>query len=122
MGTVDLLNDIADICEAENLWFHIDGAYGGIAILYKKGAKALQGIQRANFLTVDPHKWFYQPYEIGCLLVNKSSWLSGTFSEKLEYLRDIEGNESELNFYDYGTQLPRRFRALKFYMFIKHTV
>ena len=118
-GTVDPLDDIADICEAENLWFHIDGAYGGAAILSKKGARALRGIERADSLTVDPHKWFYQPYEIGCLLVKDSSWLSSTFSEKPEYLRDIEGNESEINFYDYGIQLTRRFRALKFYMSIK---
>ena len=118
-GTVDPLNDIADICEEENLWFHIDGAYGGAAILSEKGAKALRGIERADSLTVDPHKWFYQPYEIGCLLVKDSSWLSNTFSEKPEYLRDIEGNESEINFYDYGIQLTRRFRALKFYMSIK---
>ncbi|MDX8553074.1 aspartate aminotransferase family protein [Tenacibaculum sp. 1B UA] len=118
-GTVDPLDEIADICEEENLWFHIDGAYGGAAILAEKGAKALRGIERADSLTVDPHKWFYQPYEIGCLLVKDASWLSGTFSEKPEYLRDIEGNESEINFYDYGIQLTRRFRALKFYMSIK---
>ncbi|WP_299123512.1 aspartate aminotransferase family protein [uncultured Tenacibaculum sp.] len=118
-GTVDPLDEIADICEEENLWFHIDGAYGGAAILSEKGAKALRGIERADSLTVDPHKWFYQPYEIGCLLVKDASWLSNTFSEKPEYLRDIEGNESEINFYDYGVQLTRRFRALKFYMSIK---
>lgn len=118
-GTVDPLDEIADICEEEDLWFHIDGAYGGAAILAEKGAKALRGIKRADSLTVDPHKWFYQPYEIGCLLVKDASWLSGTFSEKPEYLRDIEGNESEINFYDYGIQLTRRFRALKFYMSIK---
>jgi len=98
---------------------HVDGAYGGAAILSKKGAKTLRGIERADSLTVDPHKWFFQPYEIGCLLVKDSSWLSNTFSEKPEYLRDIEGNESEINFYDYGIQLTRRFRALKFYMSIK---
>ena len=118
-GTVDPLDELADICEEENLWFHIDGAYGGAAILAKKGEKALRGIERADSLTVDPHKWFYQPYEIGCLLVKDSSWLSSTFSETPEYLRDIEGNESEINFYDYGIQLTRRFRALKFYMSIK---
>ncbi|WP_435262462.1 pyridoxal phosphate-dependent decarboxylase family protein [Tenacibaculum sp. nBUS_03] len=118
-GTVDPLNDIADICEEEGLWMHVDGAYGGAAILSDKGAKALRGIERADSLTVDPHKWFYQPYEIGCLLVKDASWLSNTFSEKPEYLRDIEGNESEINFYDYGIQLSRRFRALKFYMSIK---
>ena len=118
-GTVDPLDAVADICEKENLWFHIDGAYGGAAILSKKGSSTLRGIERADSLTVDPHKWFFQPYEIGCLLVKDASWLSNTFSEKPEYLRDIEGNESEINFYDYGIQLTRRFRALKFYMSIK---
>ena len=118
-GSVDDLDSIADICEKENLWMHVDGAYGGAAILAKKGEKALRGIERADSLTVDPHKWFFQPYELGCLLVKDSSWLSNTFSEKPEYLRDIEGNESEINFYDYGIQLTRRFRALKFYMSIK---
>lgn len=118
-GTVDPLDEIATICKEENLWFHIDGAYGGAAILSEKGKKLLKGIERADSLTVDPHKWFYQPYEIGCLLVKDASWLSSTFSEKPEYLRDIEGNKSEINFYDYGIQLTRRLRALKFYMSIK---
>lgn len=118
-GTVDPLNDIADICERENLWFHIDGAYGGAAILSNTGKVLLKGIEKADSLTVDPHKWFFQPYEIGCLLVKDHNWLSSTFSEKPEYLRDIEGNESEINFYDHGIQLTRRFRALKFYMSLK---
>lgn len=118
-GTVDPLNEIADICEKENLWMHVDGAYGGAAILSNKGKQLLKGIERADSLTVDPHKWFYQPYEIGCLLIKDHNWLSSTFSEKPEYLRDIEGNESEINFYDHGIQLTRRFRALKFYMSLK---
>ncbi|WP_271767394.1 pyridoxal phosphate-dependent decarboxylase family protein [Aquimarina algiphila] len=118
-GTVDPLNDIATICEREHLWLHIDGAYGGAAILANTGKTLLNGIERADSLTVDPHKWFYQPYEIGCLLVKDHNWLSSTFSEKPEYLRDIEGNESEINFYDHGIQLTRRFRALKFYMSLK---
>ncbi len=118
-GTVDPLDEIADICQNENMWMHIDGAYGGAAILAQNGKKLLKGIERADSLTVDPHKWFFQPYEIGCLLVKNHSWLSSTFSEKPEYLRDIEGNESEINFYDHGIQLTRRFRALKFYMSLK---
>ncbi len=118
-GTVDPLNEIASICENENLWFHIDGAYGAAAILANSGEQFLKGIERADSLTVDPHKWFFQPYEMGCLLVKNHNWLSGTFSEKPEYLRDIEGNESEINFYDHGIQLTRRFRALKFYMSLK---
>lgn len=118
-GSVDPLDAIATICAQQNLWFHVDAAYGGAAILSEKGKIALNGIEKADSLTVDPHKWFFQPYEIGCLLVKDKSWLSNTFSEKPEYLRDIEGNESEVNFYDYGIQLTRRFRTLKFYMSIK---
>jgi len=118
-GTIDPLDEIATLCKQENLWFHIDGAYGGAAILSNKGSKALKGIQKADSLTVDPHKWFFQPYEMGCLLVRNHKWLSQTFTEKPEYLRDIEGNTSEINFYDHGVQLTRRFRALKLYMSIK---
>jgi len=118
-GTVDPLNEIAAICKKEKLWFHVDGAYGGAAILSKKGSQLLKGIEKADSLTIDPHKWMYQPYEIGCLLVRNHNWLSDTFSEKPEYLRDIEGNASEINFYDHGIQLTRRFRALKFYMSVK---
>jgi glutamate/tyrosine decarboxylase-like PLP-dependent enzyme len=118
-GSVDQLDEIAAICKKENIWFHIDGAYGGAGILSKKGAKLLKGIEKADSLTIDPHKWFFQPYEMGCLLVRNHKWLSSTFSEKPEYLRDVEGNKSEINFYDHGIQLTRRFRALKLYMSIK---
>ncbi|WP_031427512.1 pyridoxal phosphate-dependent decarboxylase family protein [Flavimarina sp. Hel_I_48] len=118
-GTVDPLVEIGEICKKEKLWFHVDGAYGGAAILGKDGKKLLKGIDKADSITVDPHKWFYQPYEMGCLLVRNHRWLSGTFTEKPEYLRDVEGNESEINFFDHGIQLTRRFRALKFYMSIK---
>ena len=118
-GTVDPLSEIATICKKENIWFHIDGAYGGAAILSKDGKKMLKGIEKADSLTVDPHKWFYQPYEMGCLLVRNTNHLKGTFTETPEYLKDVEGNKSEINFYDHGVQLTRRFRALKFYMSIK---
>lgn len=118
-GTVDPLSEIAKICKKEDIWFHIDGAYGGFAILSEDGKQLLKGIGKADSLTVDPHKWFYQPYEIGCLLIKNHKWLRGTFTEKPEYLRDIEGNTSEINFYDHGIELTRRFRALKFYMSVK---
>ena len=118
-GTVDPLSELAAICKKEKLWFHIDGAYGGAAILAKAGKKILKGMEKADSITVDPHKWFYQPYEMGCLLVRNHKWLSGTFTEKPEYLKDVEGNPSEINFYDHGIQLTRRFRALKFYMSVK---
>jgi aromatic-L-amino-acid decarboxylase len=118
-GTIDPLEELAVIAKKENIWFHIDGAFGGAVILSKKGKKILKGIDKADSLTIDPHKWLFQPYEIGCLLVRNHTCLSGTFTEKPEYLRDIEGNESEINFYDHGIELTRHFRALKFYMSIK---
>ena len=118
-GTVDPLSELSAICKAENVWFHVDAAYGGAAILAKNGNQLLRGIEKADSITVDPHKWFFQPYEIGCLLVRNHKWLSNTFTEKPEYLRDIEGNPSEINFFDHGIELTRRFRALKFYMSIK---
>lgn len=118
-GTVDQLSELAAICKKNNIWFHVDGAYGAAAILSDNGKQLLKGIEKTDSLTVDPHKWFYQPYEIGCLLVRNHRWLSSTFTEKPEYLRDIEGNTSEINFYDHGIELTRRFRALKFYMSMK---
>lgn len=118
-GTIDPLSELAAICKKEDIWFHIDGAYGAAAILSPKGKQLLKGIEKADSLTVDPHKWFFQPYEMGCLLVRNHKHLSHTFTEKPEYLRDIEGNTSEINFYDHGIQLTRRFRALKFYMSLK---
>lgn len=118
-GTVDPLEELAKICKTENIWLHVDGAYGAAAILAKNGKKLLKGIEKADSLTVDPHKWLFQPYEIGCLLVQNHKWLKSTFTEKPVYLRDIEGNQSEINFYDHGIELTRHFRALKFYMSIK---
>ncbi len=118
-GTVDPLTRIAEICKKEDLWFHVDAAYGGAAILSKNANIHLKGISKADSITVDPHKWFFQPYEMGCLLVRNYRWLSKTFTAKPEYLKDIEGNTSEINFYDHGIQLTRRFRALKFYMSLK---
>jgi glutamate/tyrosine decarboxylase-like PLP-dependent enzyme len=118
-GSVDPLEELSLICKAENIWLHVDGAYGAAAILSKNGKKLLKGIEKADSLTVDPHKWLFQPYEIGCLLVQNHKWLKSTFTEKPVYLRDVEGNQSEINFYDHGIELTRHFRALKFYMSIK---
>lgn len=118
-GTIDPLDELACICKIEDIWLHVDGAFGAAAILSKNGKKILKGVEKADSLTIDPHKWLFQPYEIGCLLVQNHKWLKGTFSEKATYLRDIEGNESEINFYDHGIELTRNFRALKFYMSVK---
>ena len=118
-GAVDPLAAIAELCDAEGLWFHVDGAYGAAAVLTGRGARALAGMERADSLAIDPHKWLFQPFEIGCLLVREADWLPQTFSLAQEYMQDTETAGHEVNFGDYGIQLTRSFRALKLWMTIK---
>lgn len=118
-AAVDPLYSISTLCRHHGLWMHVDAAYGGAAILCPPGKAILSGIELADSITIDPHKWFHQPYEIGCLLVRDNQRLSGTFRTRPVYLRDLAGAAEEINFYDLGIQLTRRFRALKFYMSLK---
>ena len=118
-GSIDPLEDIADLCEAENIWFHVDGAYGAPAILTEQGQKLLKGMERADTLVLNPHKWLFQPYEMGCLLVREANWLEKTFSKVPEYLEDAETGEGEVNFWERGVQLTRKFRALKLWLSVQ---
>lgn len=118
-AAVDPLYNISTLCRHHGIWMHIDAAYGGAAILCPQGKAVLSGIELADSATIDPHKWFHQPYEIGCLLVRDNKRLSGTFRTQPAYLRDLAGAAEEVNFYDLGIQLTRRFRAFKFYMSLK---
>jgi aromatic-L-amino-acid decarboxylase len=118
-GSIDPLVEIADLCEAEDIWFHIDGAYGAPAVLTKEGETLLRGVERADSLVLDPHKWLFQPYEMGCLLVRDVSWLVKTFSSVPEYLEDAEAEDGGVNFWERGIQLTRRFRALKFWLSVQ---
>lgn len=118
-GMVDPLNEIADFCAAEGLWMHVDGAYGGSAALSPSGRKVLDGLNRADSLSIDPHKWMFQPYEIGCALVRNRAHLKETFRVSAEYLKIIEESAEQPNFSDYGVQLTRGFRALKLWMSLK---
>jgi glutamate/tyrosine decarboxylase-like PLP-dependent enzyme len=118
-GAIDPLDEIADLCEAENIWFHIDGAYGAPAALTKRGKILMKGIERADTLVLDPHKWLFQPYEMGCLLARESSWFGETFRIVPEYLEDAETKVDEVNFWERGVQLTRRFRALKFWLSVQ---
>lgn len=119
-GAVDPLNEIADFCADENLWMHVDGAYGAAAALSDHGKKLLAGMERADSLSLDPHKWLFQPFEIGCLLVKDARLLKMTFHTMAEYLEDTKrAEEQEINFYDYGVQLTRGFRALKLWLSLK---
>ena len=119
-GSVDPLNEIADFCSAENLWLHIDGAYGAAACLTERGQQLLVGIERADSLSLDPHKWMFQPFEIGCVILRDARGLKKTFHTMAEYLEDTKrAEEQEINFYDYGIQLTRGFRALKLWLSLK---
>ena len=118
-GAIDPLHEIADFCAAEGLWMHVDGAYGGSAALSPTGRKALDGLNRADSLSIDPHKWMFQPYEIGCALVRNRAHLKETFRVSAEYLKIMEQSAEQPNFSDYGVQLTRGFRALKLWMSLK---
>ena len=118
-GSIDPLAAIAGVCRDQDLWFHVDGAYGAAAVISPRGAEALSGIAEADSLALDPHKWLFQPYEIGCVLVKRQEWLIDTFRILPEYLHDTRREEAAVNFCDYGIQLTRSFRALKIWMSIK---
>jgi glutamate/tyrosine decarboxylase-like PLP-dependent enzyme len=119
-GAVDPLNELADFCAEESLWLHVDGAYGAAAALCERGKKLLAGIERADSLSLDPHKWLFQPFEIGCVLMRDARLLKKTFHTMAEYLEDTKRiEEEEINYFDYGPQLTRSFRALKLWLSLK---
>jgi glutamate/tyrosine decarboxylase-like PLP-dependent enzyme len=112
-GAIDPLDEIADLCRTEGLWFHVDGAYGGFAILAPEVASHFEGIERADSLAVDPHKWLYVPVECGCALVRDQQAMRDAFSLVPPYLRD----DTTLPWFsEFGVQQTRGFRALKLWM------
>jgi len=118
-GAVDPLDDLAELCAADGLWLHVDGAYGAPAALTERGRALLSGLDRADSLSLDPHKWLFQPYEVGCLLVRAPGALERTFTMAPEYLRDVLGSGDEVNFRDRGPQLTRGARAVKLWLSLK---
>jgi glutamate/tyrosine decarboxylase-like PLP-dependent enzyme len=120
-GAVDPLHELADLCAARGLWLHVDAAYGGFAALTERGRAALAGIEQADSVTVDPHKWLYQPYEAGCCLVRDRELLLRSFHILPDYLRDAQvDGDREVNFGDLGIQLTRASRALKVWFSLKY--
>ncbi|MDQ2982122.1 MAG: aminotransferase class V-fold PLP-dependent enzyme, partial [Actinomycetota bacterium] len=115
-GSVDPLRELAEICRARGVWCHIDAAYGGFAVLSKRGRTQLDGIELGDSIALDPHKWLYQPYECGCLLVRNGHALRRAFEIVPDYLRDAQASEDEVNFADLGLQLSRTSRALKLWI------
>jgi glutamate/tyrosine decarboxylase-like PLP-dependent enzyme len=118
-GAVDPIAELADVCDEHGLWLHVDGAYGGFAVLTERGRAALGDLARADSLTLDPHKWLYQPYECGCVLVRDGRALRHAFETRCDYLRDSEVDEQTVNFSDYGLQLTRSSRAFKLWLSLR---
>src|SRR5205823_2355504 len=97
-GAVDPLPEIAVICRERGAWLHVDGAYGAFAALTERGREALKGIELADSVTLDPHKWLYQPFECGALLVREGRLLDQAFAIAPDYLKETAINEGEVNF------------------------
>lgn len=120
-GAVDDLDTLADICQREGMWFHIDGAFGALAVLSDDYRPLLKGIERADSLAFDLHKWMYMPIEVGCALVRYDDKHRRAFSLTPDYLVHAERGTSAAHTWlsDYGIQLSRGFRALKVWMSLK---
>lgn len=115
-GAVDPLEELAELCSREGLWLHADGAYGAAAVISEPGRRALRGLDRVDSLSLDPHKWLFQSFECGCVLLRDAGKLKAAFRVMPEYLRDVRKGEEEVHLCDYGIQLTRGFRALKVWL------
>ncbi len=119
-GSVDLVGELADLAEREDLWLHVDAAYGGAARLSERDAGRVPDLERADSVTVDPHKWFFQAYDIGALLVRRREDLRQTFHRMPEYYRHARPEDAPLNWFEYSIEGTRRFRGLKLWLSWKH--
>ncbi len=115
-GSVDLIGELADLAEREGLWFHVDAAYGGAARFSERLAPRVPDLGRADSVTVDPHKWFFQSYDIGGLVVKSREDLRETFHRSPEYYRSSLPEDEPLNWYEYTIEGTRRFRGLKLWL------
>jgi len=118
-GAIDELEPIADVCVRQKLWLHVDAAYGAFASLAPQGNTLLRGIEHADSVVLDPHKWLFVPFECGCLLARDPSTLKAAFHIFPEFLKDVAPGDEEVNFADYGEQLSRYARALKIWLSVR---
>ena len=121
-GVVDPLAEIARIAEEFDLWFHVDGAYGAPGVLDRRKKDLFAGLDRANSVSLDPHKWLYVPVDAGCLLFRDASAAKAAFStEDADYIKTHGyADEEAFAFWDYGIELSRRFRALKVWLTLQY--
>jgi aromatic-L-amino-acid/L-tryptophan decarboxylase len=119
-GAIDPLPELARFCREHGLWLHVDAAYGGFAVLTERGQHWLSGLEQADSITLDPHKWLYQPFEIGCLLVRDGRRHVRAFHALPDYLQDTAVAGREVNFGDRGFELTRSARAIKVWLSIQY--
>jgi aromatic-L-amino-acid/L-tryptophan decarboxylase len=120
-GAVDDLKTLGLICKKYGLWFHVDGAYGMPAAAVPSQVHLFEGIREADSIAIDPHKWLYSPLEAGCILVKDPNHLTETFSSHPVYYHfNTEDGPAGINFYEYGLQNSRGFRALKVWASLQH--
>jgi aromatic-L-amino-acid decarboxylase len=121
LGAVDDLVALREIATRENCWLHADAAYGGGMLLSKESPGLLNGLEKADSVTIDPHKWFYAPLDAGAILVKDHSRLRASFGIQHAYLVDQSGQKNErYQFYVNGFEQSKRFRSLKIWMSFKH--
>lgn len=120
-GAIDPLDELADFCAREKLWFHVDGAYGALATMVPELHRLFAGMERADSIAVDPHKWLYAPYEVGATLVREPGRLAATFRKFPEYLAADPDSPfpGPSWFAERGVELSRGFKALKVWMGLK---
>ena len=119
-GAVDPLREIRDVANRFQLWMHVDGSYGAFAILADSARKLFAGLEQADSIALDPHKWLYLPVDVGCVIYRDPEAARAAFAHEAEYTR-MFGEEADEAFvcWDYGPELSRRFRALKVWMLLK---
>ncbi len=121
-GACDPLDAVADVAAKHGLWFHVDGCYGGFAVLAPSKRDLFRGLERADSVALDPHKWLYVPSDCSCVLYRDPARARATFGHEADYIRVLthHADDEAYAFWDYGPELTRRFRALKVWMMLAH--
>jgi aromatic-L-amino-acid/L-tryptophan decarboxylase len=119
-GAIDPLTEIREVANRFQLWMHVDGSYGAFAVLAESAGKLFAGMEHADSIALDPHKWLYLPVDVGCVIYRDPEIARAAFTHEAEYTR-MFGEETDEAFvcWDYGPELSRRFRALKVWMLLK---
>ena len=117
--SVDPLSKIGEICKKEKIWLHVDSAHAGVTAILPEMRQHFKGIEYADSIVVNPHKWFFVPIDFSVLYIKDEQILKLAFSLSAEYLK-TENDENVINYMDYGIQLGRRFRSLKLWFNIRY--